>query len=99
MERNGDNSDIECYKKSHGKPVHVDIDKEVTEGEPTLALRPNRSEEDREENGLWTGGVNGTIGVRKSNRIIKSVLCYDSELKKTSYYFPDQPEKYHLNQD
>ena len=40
-----DNSDFECYKKSDGKPIHVDIDKEVIEGGPALALLRNNSEE------------------------------------------------------
>ena len=47
MESDEDDSDFECYDRSEGKPVHVDIVREITEGnKPTLALLPNRSEED-----------------------------------------------------
>ena len=35
---------FESYIKSDDKPVHVDIDKEVTEVGPALALLPNKSE-------------------------------------------------------
>ena len=38
-----EDSDFECFYRSEGKPVHVDIDKEITErNEPTLALPSNR---------------------------------------------------------
>ena len=37
VESDDDDSDFECYNKSDGKPVHVDIDKEVTnEGPPVV---------------------------------------------------------------
>ena len=44
VESDEDNSDFESYKKSDGKPVYVEIDKEVTEGGTALALLPNKSE-------------------------------------------------------
>ena len=64
-------NDFECYDKSDGKPVHVDVNKEVTEGNPTHALLPNRSEEDKINNNGETRGGNGNISVRRSNRIYK----------------------------
>ena len=33
LESDEDDSDFECYNKSDVKPVHVEIDKEVTKGE------------------------------------------------------------------
>ena len=63
-----DQSDIECYSKSDGKPVHVDIDKKVTEGGPTVALLPNKSEINN--NGETIGG-DGNISVRRSNQLFK----------------------------
>ena len=44
LESDGEDSDFEHYK-SNGKPVHVDVDKEITERNPTLAVLPNRLEE------------------------------------------------------
>ena len=51
VESDEDGSDFECYNKSDGTPVHVDIDKEITEGGPALALPPNKSEEEMNDNG------------------------------------------------
>ena len=62
--------DLECYHKSDGKPVHVDIDKEVTEREPTLALLPNSSQEGEINNNAETRCGNGYISVRKSSRLV-----------------------------
>ena len=46
-----EDSDLECYGRSKGKPENVDIDKEITEGKkPTLALLTDRSEEDKIKN-------------------------------------------------
>ena len=42
IESDEDVSDFECYNESDGKPVLVDIDIEVTDGGPTLALLTNR---------------------------------------------------------
>ena len=39
-------NDFECYDKSDGKTVHVNIDKELAVHKPTLVLLPNRSEEE-----------------------------------------------------
>ena len=42
-----EHSNFEWYDRSEGNPVHVERDKEIAEGnKPTLALLPNRSEED-----------------------------------------------------
>ena len=64
VESDEDDSNFECYNKFGGKPVHVDIDKEVTEGEPALALLPNKSEKEEMNNNSETMGGNGDISVR-----------------------------------
>ena len=53
------------------QPVHVNIDKEVAEGGPALALLPNKSEEEEITNNCGTLGGNGNISVRRSNRTFK----------------------------
>ena len=63
------NSDFECYDRSGGKPVHVVIEKETTEGnKSTLALLPNRSKENKiNTNGeTWDGDCN--FNLRRSNQ-------------------------------
>ena len=67
-----EDTDIEYFHKSDGKSVHVDIDKKVTNWtKPSLALLPNRIEEDRiNQNGEKSDG-DGNIGLRRSNRIPK----------------------------
>ena len=69
MDSDEDESSFECYNKSDGKPLHVDIDKEVTERGPALALLPNNLEEIY-NNGETKGG-NGNISVHRSNRTFK----------------------------
>ena len=64
-----EHSDFECCDKSNGKPVHVNVDREITERDPTHALLPNRSEKEELNNNGKTSGGNGNISVRKSNRI------------------------------
>ena len=71
VESDEDDSDFECYNKSDGKPVHVDIDKVVTEGGPALALLPNKSEEDERNMNVETIGGNGIISVCRSNGTFK----------------------------
>ena len=67
-----ENSDFKCYDRSEGKPVHVDVDKEMAESnKPTLALLPNRSEEDEFNNNGETRERDGNINLRRSNRIFK----------------------------
>ena len=73
VECDEDKSDFECYNRSDGKPVHVDIDKEVPEEWPALALLPNKSEEEEINNNGETIGGDGSISVRRSNRIFKPV--------------------------
>ena len=66
-----DDSDFECYDRSKGKPVHVDVDKEMAESKkPTLALLPNRSEEDKINNNGETQDRDGNTNLRGSNRIL-----------------------------
>ena len=64
-------SHLECCTKSDGKLLHVDINREVTEGEPTLSLLPQRSEEDEVNDNGETRGGNVNVGVRSSNRTFK----------------------------
>ena len=67
-----EDSDFENYDRSEGKPVHVDIDKEITEGnKPTLALLPKRSENDEINNNGETRDRDGNNNLRRSNRIFK----------------------------
>ena len=66
-----DDSDFECYDRSEGKPVHVDVDKEMAESNKlTLALLRNRSEKDEFNNGE-TRDRDGNTNLRRSNRIFK----------------------------
>ena len=58
-------------KKSDGKPVHVDIDKEVTKGKPALAILSNKSEEEERNTIGETMDGNGNISVCRSNRTFK----------------------------
>ena len=71
VESDGEDSDFECYNKSDGTPVYVDIDKVVTEEGPALAILPNISEEIERKNNGDTMGGNGNISVCKSNRLLK----------------------------
>ena len=72
VDSNEEDSDFECYDKSDGKPPHVHIDKDVTEGtKRTLPLLLNRSEEDEINNIGETRDGGGNISLRRSNRIIK----------------------------
>ena len=66
-----DKDDSECCNKSDGKLVHVDIDKEVTEGRPALALLQNKSEEEAINNNGETMDGDGNISVRRSNQVFK----------------------------
>ena len=73
VESDEEDSDLECYDMSEVKLVHVDIDKEATRGnKSTLALQPNRSEEDEIINNGETRVVDGNIGLRRSNRLFRT---------------------------
>ena len=72
MESDEEDSGFKCYDMSEGKPVHLDFDKETTEGnKSTLALLPNRSEEDEINKNGETRDRDGNINLRRSNRIFK----------------------------
>ena len=72
VESDEEDSHFECFDKCEGEPVHVDIDKETTEGnKSTLALLPNRSEENQINNNGETRDGDGNISSRRSNRIHK----------------------------
>ena len=71
MELHVDESDFECYNRPDGKPVHVDMEKEVTEGGPALKLLPNKSEDEEFKTIGETIGGDGNINVHRSNRIFK----------------------------
>ena len=63
-------------------PVHVDIDNEVTEGRPALALLPNKSEEEINNNDETMGGtvILMYAGLTEySNHRIDWVVYYVSE--------------------
>ena len=65
-------SDFECYDRSEGKSVYVYIDNETAEiNKPTLALLPNRSEEDKSNNNGETQDRDGDTNLRRSYRIFK----------------------------
>ena len=67
-----EDGDFESYDRSERKPVHFDIDKEITKGnKPTVALLPNRPEEAENNNNSETRHRDGDINLRKSNRIFK----------------------------
>ena len=67
-----EDSDFECYERDEGKPVHVDVYKEMDESnKPTSALLPNKSEEDEINNNGETRDRVGNINLRRSNRIFK----------------------------
>ena len=60
MDSDEEVSDFDCYDRSEGKPVHVDVDKDITEGnKPTLELLPNRSEEEETNSNRETRDRNG----------------------------------------
>ena len=67
LEYDEEKSNFECYNKSDGKPVQVDIDKEVTEGGPALALLPSKSDEEIKNNDE-TMRRNSNNSVCRSNR-------------------------------
>ena len=68
-----EDSDFECYDRSQGKPLHVDVDKEMAESnKPTLALLPSRSEKDEINNNGGTQDRDGNSNLRRSYRIFKT---------------------------
>ena len=86
VESDEDDSDFECYTKSGGKPVHVHIDKEVTEGGQALVVLPNNSEEEEIINNGETMGEYCNTSVRRSNRIFESPDRLGSEPFFRKYY-------------
>ena len=64
VESDEEGSDFECYDKSDGKPVHVNIDKDLAVDNSTLSLLPNRSEEDEINYKGETGDGDGNISLR-----------------------------------
>ena len=73
VELGEEGSDFECYDKSEGKQVHVDIDKETTEENKSTLAPPlsKRSEEDEIKNNDETRDGDAIINLRRSNRIFK----------------------------
>ena len=68
VELDEEDSDFECYDRSEGKPVGVDIDNKITErNKATLAPLPNRPEEDENNNNGETRDRDGNITLRRSN--------------------------------
>ena len=69
MKSDEEDSDLECYDESEGKPIHGDIGKETTEGnKTTLALLRNRSEEDEINSNGEARDANGNNNLCRSNR-------------------------------
>ena len=63
VESEDEDSNFECYNKSNGKPLHVDVDKQTSgsdERNSTLVVLLNRREENKINN-------NGEIGVGSKN--------------------------------
>ena len=75
-----EDGDFKFYDRSEAKqPAHVEIEKEVAESnKPTLALLPNRSEEDEINNNGEARDRVGKINLRSSNRICKPPERLDS---------------------
>ena len=95
---------MECYDKSEGKPVQVDIDLEVVEGnKPTLALLLNRSEEDEiHNNGETREGMVVIIYADQTeylNHRKGSVVYRIFEPKLTINIFTRPTRKKHPNRD
>ena len=63
VESDEEDSDFDCYDKPDGKPVHVTIDKELAFDKPTLALLPNKSEEDEIHSSGKTVDGDGNISL------------------------------------
>ena len=67
-----EDNDLECYDRSEGQPVHVDVDTEMAESnKPILALLPIRTKEDEININDGTRDRDGNINLRRSNRIFK----------------------------
>ena len=95
-----DDSDFECYNKSDGQPVHVDIDKEGTGGRPALALLPNKSDEkliNSSETRVRTVSLVYTGLTEHLNQ--RSGWVMYRFFEGNIWYLPDQPEKNHQNPD
>ena len=71
VELDEDDREFECYNKSDGEPVHVDIDKKVTDGGPPLALLLKKLEEEEINYNSETTDGDGNISAHKSNRMFK----------------------------
>ena len=82
-----EDTDIECFLKSDGKLVHLDIDKKVNNwNTPTVALLPNRIEEDRiNQNGEKSDGT--------------EILVYADQTEFLNHPRKKQPKKNHRNRD
>ena len=77
MDLDEEENDFESYDRSEGKPIHVDLDEGMTEGNQlTLALLPNRSEEDKISNDGKTRDRDGNIYLGRSSRIFKPPELY-----------------------
>ena len=69
-----EDSDFECYDRSEEKPVHVDIDKQLTEANRlTVALLANRSDGDKIHIIGETRDRDGNKNLRITNRIFEPV--------------------------
>ena len=60
VESEDEDNDFDCYNKNDGKPVHVDVDKEITKTDKktwALASLPNKSDQDGIINGEMGSGI------------------------------------------
>ena len=79
VESDEEDSNLGCYGKSDEKPVHVNIEKEVTDGnKPRPALLPNRSEGDEINTNDETRDEDGNINLRRSNLFFEPLEPLDS---------------------
>ena len=70
VDSDNEGSDFESHVRSEAKPVHIHIPMAEV-NKPTLALLPNRSEEDEINNNSETRDRDGNSNLRRSNRIFK----------------------------
>ena len=76
-----DESDFECYDKSGGKPVYVQVDKDITGGtgkDLKVALPPGLPEKKETSNNngttrVWDESRFGNTSYRRSNKKIETI--------------------------
>ena len=76
---------FKCYSIFDWKLVHVDVDKEITQGDgksPNLGLPRGKTEEEKIHNdgkiGVGSNNVNGIVSVRRLSRKFRPPDCFGS---------------------